>query len=278
MVEDFYEILGVDPSTDRATLETALNRAQPIWSSGTRNPKTKHKFQSYLDQIPEIKRTLLGDPTARAAYDADRLAALRGRRDVKLDELQRWVRLRAAKGGLTPSDRGLLVDQATRLGLSVGDLDRLVQPIPAKADEIAPVDAPEPPPDVLDAVARKQIRVTLDHLRKRDLYDALGLLRDAPQPEVVRRADDERRRWMQKSQVTAEKTAWLEAVSHAQTHLTAPAGRARYDRTLTLEAEERLSEAIAFAVRGLPGSTMGRGPRWSPKPPPKGSMPTAPVS
>ena len=252
MVEDFYAILGVDPRADRAAVQAALERAQPAWSSGTRNPKTKHRFQSYLDQIPAIKRTLLGDPAARAAYDADRLAALQGQRDVKLDELQRWVRLRAAKGGLTPTDRALLADTATRLGLSLLDLDRLTAPIPTKADEVAPVEAPEPAPDVLDAVARKQIRVTLDHLRKRDLYDALGLVRDAPAAEVVRRSDEERRRWMQKSQVTAEKTAWLEAVSHAQSHLAQPAGRDRYDRTLALEAEERLGEAIAFAVRGLP--------------------------
>ncbi len=251
MVEDYYEILGVDPRADRSAVQAALERAQPLWSSGTRNPKTKHKFQSYLDQIPAIKRTLLGDPSARAAYDADRLAALQGQRDVKLDELQRWVRLRAAKGGLTPTDRQMLADQVVRLGLSLGDLDRLTAPIPTRPDEAAPVDAPEPAPDVLDAVARKQIRVTLDHLRKRDLYDALGLLRDAPGTEVVRRSDEERRRWMQKSQVTAEKTAWLEAVSHAQSHLTNPPGRARYDRTLTLEAEERLAEAITFAVRGL---------------------------
>ena len=252
MVEDFYEILEVDPRADQATLQAALNRWQPIWSSGTRNPKTKHRFQSYLDQIPAIKRTLLGDPAARAAYDADRLATLQGQRDVKLDELQRWVRLRSAKGALTPTDRTVLTDTATRLGLSQADLDRLIAPIPTRPDESAPVEAPEVAPDVLDTVARKQIRVTLDHLRKRDLYDALGLFRDAPLVEVVRRSDEERRRWMQKSQVTAEKTAWLEAVSHAQSHLTNATSRARYDRTLTLEAEERLAEAIAFAVRGLP--------------------------
>ena len=251
MVEDFYEILGVDPATDQGSLQAALNRAQPIWSSGTRNPKTKHKFQSYLDLIPEIKRTLLGDPAARAAYDSARLATLRGRRDIKLDELQRWIRLRAAKGGLTPSDRTLLAGQATRLGLAAADLDRLTEPIPTRPDEAVPVDAVEAPPDILDGVVRKQIQVTLDHLRKRDLYDALGLLRDAPPAEVNRRSDEERRRWMQKSQVTAEKTAWLEAVSHAQSHLTTPEARARYDRTLTSEAEERLSEAIAFAVAGL---------------------------
>ena len=252
MVEDFYEILEVDPRADQAALQAALSRWQPVWSSGTRNPKTKHKFQSYLDQIPAIKRTLLGDPAARASYDADRLAALQGQRDVKLDELQRWVRLRSAKGALTPTDRTILADTANRLGLSQADLDRLTAPIPTRPDESAPVEAPEAAPDVLDIVARKQIGMTLDHLRKRDLYDALGLLRDAPPVEVVRRSDEERRRWMQKSQVTAEKTAWLEAVSHAQSHLTNPSSRARYDRTLALEAEERLAEAIAFAVRGLP--------------------------
>ena len=44
---------------------------------------------------------------------------------------------------------------------------------------------------------------------------------------------------MQKTQVTAEKTAWLEVVSHAQSHLGSTESRARYDRTLAVEAEER---------------------------------------
>ena len=86
----------------------------------------------------------------------------------------------------------------------------------------AEVDAPDPPADVLDPATRRQIRVALEHLRRRDLYDALGLPRDAPTAEIAARADAERQRWMQKAQVTAEKTAWLEVVSHAQSHLTHP--------------------------------------------------------
>ena len=252
MVADFYAMLEIDPGADRATLESALARRQPAWSSGTRNPKTKHTFQSYLDQIPEIRRVLLGDPGARLAYDAELAAARRAERDVRLDELQRLVRLRAAKGGLTPGDRALLGEQAGRLGLGPDDLGRLIEPIPPRPDSPGESEAAEPAPDVLDAVARKQIRVALDHLRRRDLYDVLGLARDAPPAEVAARADAERRRWMQKSQVTAEKTAWLEVVSHAQSHLGPPEARARYDRTLAVEAEDRLAESIAFAVRGLP--------------------------
>ncbi len=251
MVADYYAMLGADPRADRPSLEAALARCQPAWSSGTRNPKTKHTFQSYLDQIPEIKKALLGDPNVRAAYDAELAAVKRAERDQKLDELQRLVRLRAAKGGLTVADRALLREQADRLGLDPSDLERLIEPIPPRPEAPAEVEAADPVVETLDAVTRKQIRVALEHLRRRDLYDALGLARDAPSQEVIGRADAERRRWMQKTQVTAEKTAWLEVVSHAQSHLGSPAARARYDRTLDLEAEDRLGESIAFAIKGL---------------------------
>ena len=63
---------------------------------------------------------------------------------------------------------------------------------------------------------------------------------------------------MHKAQVTAEKTAWLEAVSYAQSHLTQWDSRARYDRTLQVETEDALNEAIGFALKGmtsLPPST-----------------------
>src|SRR5438132_7110291 len=112
MVPDYYTMLGVEPGADRATLEAALARCQPAWSSGTRNPKTKHTFQSYLDQIPSLRQALLGDPTARAAYDAELAAGQRAEHDRKLDQLQRLLRLRAAKGGLTVSDRTLLREKA----------------------------------------------------------------------------------------------------------------------------------------------------------------------
>ena len=56
---------------------------------------------------------------------------------------------------------------------------------------------------------------------------------------------------MKKAQVTAEKTAWLEVISHAQSHLSSPKARARYDRTLALEAEEQFDAVAAFALKGL---------------------------
>ena len=251
MVPDFYAMLGVEPEADRAAIEAALCRAQPVWSSGTRNPKTKHTHQSYLDQIPALRQALLGDPLSRSAYDAELTAQRQSERDRRLDALQKRVKLRAAKGGLTVGDRTMLREEAARLGLTASELDRLAGSFPPKPEAPADDDSPDEPLDVLDAVMRRQIRLALDHLRKADLYDALGLARDAPTAEVTDRAEAERRRWMKKTQVTAEKTAWLEVVTLAQSHLTLDASRARYDRTLALEAELEFGETVAFAMRGL---------------------------
>ncbi len=104
---------------------------------------------------------------------------------------------------------------------------------------------------MLDPSTRRQIRVALEHLGCRDLYDAIGVERDAPASYIAERADAERQRWMKKAQVTAEKTAWLEIITHAQSHLGSPKARARYDRTLALEAEESFEGLAEFALKGL---------------------------
>lgn len=257
VVADYYSMLGVAPGSDRAAIESALARAQPTWSAGTRNPKNKHTFQSYLDRIPAIRQALLGDPASRAAYDAELAAARRAELDAKLDELQRLIKLRSAKGGLTVSDRTLLRGEADRLEIASDEFQRLLQPYPPMPETPAAAEADEPSPDILDPTTRRQVRIALDHIRRRNLYDVVGLPADAPIREIAARADDERRKWMHKTQVTAEKTAWLEAVSYAQSHLSNPEARARYDRTLSVEAEERLGAAIDFALQGSGGLAPG---------------------
>ena len=186
---------------------------------GDANPKNRHTNQLYLDEIPVLRRAILSDLATlrlirrRAGCAPSAPNGKRGSTNCK-----GGVRLRASKGGLGASDRGLLVDEATRLGLNEDDLLRLVRPIPnlveaASLNGDAEVDI-DPPADVLDLSTRRQIRVVLEHLECRDLYYALGLTRDAPASDIAARADAERQRWMKKAQVTAEKTAWLEVVAH----------------------------------------------------------------
>src|ERR1700761_1966687 len=117
MVPDYYARLEVEPGADRAEIEAALARKQPAWSMGTRNPKNRHTYQLYLDEIPALRRALLSDPASRVAYDAELAVARRAEREKKLDELERRIRLRAAKGGLGASDREHPAAGAVRLGL-----------------------------------------------------------------------------------------------------------------------------------------------------------------
>lgn len=255
MAADYYTRLGIDPKAERAVVDAALKKKQPTWSMGTRNPKTRHEFQLYLDEIPALKRALLSDAASRAAYDAELEMARAAEREAKLDAFDRLVRVRAAKGGLTTTDRARLADEAARLGLSSDDVYQALRPIPSleiiEQEIEGPKKADATAPDVLDPSTRRQIEAALAHLGRRDLYDALGLDRDAPASEIAARADQERQRWMKKTQVTAEKTAWLEVVSHAQSHLGSPQTRARYDRTLALESEEAFEKLVQFAVKDL---------------------------
>src|SRR5208283_2932260 len=124
MVPDYYARLGVDPGSDPAEIEAALKKQQPVWSMGTRNPKTRHTNQLFLDEVPALRRALLSGQDSRLAYDAELAAAQIAERERKLDELQRRIGLRAAKGGLTSADRSLLQDEAARLGLGDEVLDR----------------------------------------------------------------------------------------------------------------------------------------------------------
>lgn len=251
MVPDYYEMLGISSDADRSAIEEALARCQPKWSAGARNPKHRHTFQSYLDQIPTIRASLLGDLATRAGYDAELAAQRRQQLDRKLDELQRLIRLRSAKGGLTVSDRDRLKAEAQRLGVPGDALSRLLEPIPPLPETPPePIEPDDLPGDVIDSATRGQIRRTLDHLGRLDLYDALGLKRDAPQSEILNRADEERQRWRQKTRVSAEMTAWLEVIAYAQSHLGTSKARARYDRTLERESEDRFRVAIRFSLDG----------------------------
>ena len=188
MVPDYYERLGVDPAATAAEVDAALRKKQPAWSMGTRNPKTRHVNQLFLDEIPALRRALLSGDESRAAYDAELAAAQVAAREEKLDDLQRLVRIRAAKGGLGAPDLALLRAEAARLGLEADVLDRLTRLVPRLPEDGPGAAGPEddePPADVLDPSTRRQIRLALEHLGRRDLYDALGLFRDAPAPVIT---------------------------------------------------------------------------------------------
>ena len=255
MVPDYYARLEVDPE-GRSGRDRGCAAAQ---AAGVVDGDAEPQEPAYLSALPRRDpRAAAGAPgrpgdPRRVRRRARRRPAGRAGGDGSTS-CSGGSASAPPRGDSGASDRELLVAEATRLGLDDDDLLRLIRPIPglveaARAHGDAEDDV-DPPADVLDPSTRRQIRVALDHLGCRDLYDALGVTRDAPASDIAARADAERQRWMKKAQVTAEKTAWLEVVAHAQSHLGSPRSRSRYDRTLALEAEEAFDRLADVRPQG----------------------------
>lgn len=251
MVPDYYEMLGVDPRAGPSAIARALERCLPVWSSGTRNPKAKLRSQAALDLVPALRQALLAGPDARAAYDRELAAWRRSERDRQIDELERRVRLRAAKGYLTDSDRATLRIEAVRRGLSEDDLARLIAAVPARPAARAAA-FEEQNGELLGPSVRRQLKITLDHLGRKDLYEALELPRESAPNALRERAEALRRHWARRVPNTAEKSAWLDVAAFALTHLGTPEARARYDRTLVAESQEAFADVVRFTLAGAP--------------------------
>ena len=83
---------------------------------------------------------------------------------------------------------------------------------------------------------------------------------------------------MKKAQVTAEKTAWLEIITHGQSHLSSSKVRGRYDRTLAQETEESFEGLATFALKGLRRLDPGTSRLCSTKPRRSASLPSGPIA
>lgn len=245
---NYYEILGIDRSADSQSIEQALGRKRIEWSKGTRNPKTKIQYQKYLDVIPEIKRSLLSDAEGRKAYDAELDALARKEKLERIEEFERRVRLRSAKGGLSSTDRDELRALAAKFAIDDQSFESITRHIADFAEPPRTQTPPEPAPDVQDKTTRRMIKDVLDQIQKNNLYEVLDLPRGASLDQIKTSAEELRKQWNNKSQTTAEKTAWLDAATFAQSHLCDPQKRARYDRTLVHMAEEEFQDAAKFAI------------------------------
>jgi hypothetical protein len=75
--EDFYEILGLNPSAPAARIRSALAEAMRVWSSRANNApqmEDRHKAEKLLRLLEQAESVLL-DPASRTSYDERRRAA-----------------------------------------------------------------------------------------------------------------------------------------------------------------------------------------------------------
>lgn len=254
MPPDYYELLGLESGADRSLIEAALQARQGEWLGRAREAVDGRRYLALLEQIPGLRQALLSTDEARVAYDRALRESLAARRVEALDELQRLVRLRGAKGGLTVSDRALLRAEAERLEVGRGELERLVEvypPLPEAPAEAVDDDGGARTDDVLDAAARAEIGRVLAVRRRRDLYDVLDLPRDAPDEEIGLRIGNARQHAEEGGGARLAEDGGVDVIGVLTSYLGTPEARRRYDRTLVREAEDALRERAGFALKGL---------------------------
>ena len=131
MVPDYYARLGVDPGAERTEIEAALQRKQPAWSMGTRNPEEPACQSALSRRDPRVAQG-----TPERSNLPRRVRRRAGRRPSMPERERSSTSCNVGSASVRPregwaaSDRGLLGDEAARLGLSEEDLLKVTRPIP----------------------------------------------------------------------------------------------------------------------------------------------------
>jgi hypothetical protein len=248
MVVDYYALLGLDRHADRLAIEAALARCQAEWHARMSDDGAGGRIRAYLGSVPAIRRSLLGSTAARAAYDAELLSMHQSTRQHALDRLQHLVELRAAKGGLTVSDRQRLRVEAERWGLAREEVDRMASAFPPLPEPPHETESPIDPASLVETGEWDALTRRLDELGLQSLYEAIGLSNDADDDTITARLRE--RPGGSGSGRPEPDPVEVELRLLIEHHLGSAEARARHDRTAAWARERVLEETIALTLEG----------------------------
>ena len=160
-----------------------------------------------------------------------------------IGKLQRLVELRAAKGGLSVTDREMLRNEAEALNLGREDVDRLMAAFPPWPEPPARQELPVSALEQVEPWEWAELEHRLDELNLRDLYEVLKVGSDAEASTLEERLQELSRN--PDRDPVKEETRRL-----ADRHLGTAQARARYDRSLMLAQEANLAAMVCSVVRG----------------------------
>lgn len=176
MKENYYILLELEPSEDDwAVIDAAISKHQRLWSmkKSQGSPTQQREAARYLQLISDMRDCLSNPDTrwqeARAAseqIEAERTAQL-----AKLDQLIKLI----AETEVLQEDVEVFRREAGDRVTADDVKARLRQlNIEVKRPQTAPRREPRP---MLEPALRQDLRDNLDKLKKKDLYDLLGLTR-----------------------------------------------------------------------------------------------------
>lgn len=243
---NFYILLELDPSVrDGAAIEAALRAKQVAWGQERNHPSKGLQAKQNLEMLPSMREVLL-DPARRDAEAEAAVIIRREREREAAEKLDKAIALLAVEGFILEKEVAELVKRFK--DFPEAEIRRRIK-VPIRREEQAATPAVKP---TLDRAALKSITENLVILKKKDLYDFLGLPRTASRQALLDRSRELNSQALSNNNKTAEVGAQQVLSGFGLSLFKEDADRQKYDNSIDQQGLVDLEKDIDLA--GLGGS------------------------
>lgn len=200
--------------SDVGDIELAVKTVTAFWVKQKNNIRFKRLVERLLEVAgPQGATDLrtLKDPTARAEQRKVVEQERRQQQEIRFEKLKISISGFAAKGYITPTEKTDLIARYLKEGFTEKEIVSLIHVPEREGRKKLSIDPG------IEPVVGNQIRTNLATLKKRDLYEFLGVDKNASSKEIQRRYSELTSEWDRRLN-TFEKSAAQALLGIVQTH------------------------------------------------------------
>jgi hypothetical protein len=224
--------------SDVGEIEQAVKTVTAYWVKQKNNIKYKRLVERLMQEAgPQGSTDLrtLKDPIARAEQRKVVEAERRQQQEARFDQLKVSISGFAAKGYITPSEKTDLIARYLKEGFTEKEIVSLIRVPEREGRKKLPTD------QGVASVVTNQIRTNLATLKKRDLYEFLGVDKNASAQEIQRRHSELKSEWDRRLN-SFDKSAANDLLGIVQTHFFG--GMEKYENLRIASILDRLRPEI----------------------------------
>jgi len=245
MRENYYILLDLDPSvTDEAAINTAIIKKQQAWSADRNHPTKGNIAQQNLSKLAQIK-SVMGDPSLRRqeAEEAKKLKI--AQEQEKNKDLINAGSILVKNGEILESELESLLKKSKFKNFTKEEALRILK-ARLKKEEVSTFK--DDGIKALDDSVMKTMRADLNLLKKKDLFDFLGLSPTSSPSVLVAKGSELYNIFSRNANKTAEVTAGTSLASTSQTYLKDEDTKKRYQKSLEIESLSGVYELVDIAA------------------------------
>ncbi|MDR0537648.1 MAG: hypothetical protein LBH04_06370 [Tannerellaceae bacterium] len=241
MRDNYYILLELDPSVrDEASINKAITAKQQQWSSERNHPTKGNLAQQYLGKLSDIKTVLL-NPELRNTEAEEAKKILLVEKEEKNKKLKTAASILVKNGEIKENDLKAL---AKKFKLLENEITTILKVRVIKEEVTYKDDGIQ----LLDESVIKKIRSDLNLIRKKDLFDFLGLLPTSSCTVLWKKATEIYNQSSRNANKTAEITATNSLATTCLTYLKDETVKKRYQKSLQYESFDEIKELIDLAA------------------------------